>query len=146
MLLRGLAGLSAAYGVGAGALLLLLRVLGSAPPLPGVEPNIYADLNAVFLIAIGLGYGLPWRDPDRYRAYFWIFGVVTKSAGACVFVVHLLTNAAPTVYWLFVAADATFAALTLITLAVCSAGATRASPLRLNDGSRTTRRREGRGQ
>ena len=50
--------------------------------MPPANPRIFSDLNALFLIAIGVGYALPWREPDRYRGYMWVMGPLLKGAGA----------------------------------------------------------------
>jgi len=54
---------------------------GSVVPAPA--PAIHADLNGLFALAIAAGYLLPYRDPDRYRAYLWIMGPMLKGAGRC---------------------------------------------------------------
>ena len=42
--------------------------------MPPASPPIFSDLNALFLMAVGVGYALPWRDPERYRGYLWVMG------------------------------------------------------------------------
>jgi hypothetical protein len=82
-MLSFVAGLSGLYDFIVGAFLLLAA--DSLAALFGVtpaSPRIFSDLNALFLITIGAGYYLPWRDPERYRGYMWIMGPVLKGAGA----------------------------------------------------------------
>ena len=71
--------------LGAGLLFarpLLMQVFG----LPAPAPPIHADLNGLFTLAIGVGYVLPYRDPDRYRGYLWVMGPLLKGVGAAWFV------------------------------------------------------------
>jgi hypothetical protein len=83
-------------------------------PLP--VPPIHAELNALFLIAVGIGYWLPFRDPDRYRGYLWVMGPVLKGAGALTFVADYLLRDSPAGYLLFAASDGTLALITLAIL------------------------------
>jgi hypothetical protein len=85
---------------------------GSPPPVP----PIFADLNGIFLLAIGIGYWLPYRDPVRYRGYLWVMGPLLKGAGALAFVLDYLLRGSPASFLLFAASDATLATLTLIAL------------------------------
>ena len=59
--------------------------LASLFGVPPATPRIFSDLNGLFLIAVGAGYYLPWRDPARYRGYLWIMGPLLKGAGALAF-------------------------------------------------------------
>ena len=86
----------------------MASAFGVAPPVP----VIHAKLNAIFLLTIGAGYLLPWRDPVRYRAYLWLMGPVLKGAGAAAFL-------------LFAASDGALALWTLAALS--STSGTRAS-------------------
>ena len=88
--------------------------IGVEPPVP----IIHAKLNAIFLICIGLGYALPWRDPARYRGYLWIMGPLLKGAGAAAFLIDYVVNGSPKSFLLFAASDG---ALALWTLAALSA-------------------------
>jgi len=84
--------------------------------LPAAQPPIHVDLNALLLTCVGVGYLLPYRDPVRYCAYLWLFGVVLKGAGAVTFVADYLMRASPPSFLFFAASDGTLAALTLIAL------------------------------
>jgi len=77
---------------------------------------IYADLNAIFVTCVGLGYVLPYRDPARYRGYMWLFGVALKTAGAAAFVLDYVLRGSPPAMLVFAASDAVVAALTLFAL------------------------------
>jgi hypothetical protein len=117
-MLRRVALLSLIYDVSAGAALGLLR--GELQVRFGVtapHPAVYADLNAIFLTCVGMGYLLPYRDPVRYRGYMWIFGVVLKTAGAAAFVLDYFLRGSPAAFLIFAASDAAVAALTLLALA-----------------------------
>lgn len=87
----------------------LVAWFGVAAPVP----PIHADLNGLFALAIAAGYLLPWRDPQRYRAYLWIMGPVLKGCGALLFVADHLLRGSPSSYLLFAAADGTLALVTL---------------------------------
>ncbi len=50
------------------------ELLRSVFALPAPVPSIYADLNGLFLLAVGTGYVWPCREPDRYRGYLWVMG------------------------------------------------------------------------
>jgi hypothetical protein len=111
------AAVSAVYDVLLGALLLggrdtLARLTGLPLPLP----PIHADLNGLFLLAVGIGYVLPWRDPVRYRAYLWIMGPLLKGAGAAAFMADHLLRGSPAALLLFAATDGTLALVTLVAL------------------------------
>ena len=90
----------------------MATTFGVAPPVP----VIHAKLNALFLICIGIGYVLPWRDPVRYRAYLWIMGPLLKGAGAAAFLIDYYVNASPKAFLLFAASDGVLALWTLIAL------------------------------
>jgi len=87
----------------------LVAWFGVAAPVP----PIHADLNGLFALAIAAGYLLPWRDPQRYRAYLWIMGPLLKGCGAILFVADHLLRGSPSSYLLFAAADGTIALVTL---------------------------------
>ncbi len=80
-------------------------------PLP--QPPIHADLNGVFLLAVATGYLIPFRDPERGRAYLWIMGPLLKGGGALTFVLDRLVRHSPRSFLLFAASDATLALITL---------------------------------
>jgi hypothetical protein len=84
--------------------------------VPAPHPPIHVDLNGLFVIAVGVGYLLPLRDPLRYRAYLWIFGVALKGAGAAVFVADYIVRGSPASFLLFAVSDGALAAFTLFAL------------------------------
>jgi hypothetical protein len=92
---------------------LLADWFGVAPP----QPPIHADLNAVFVTIVGIGYLLPYRDPERYRAYLWLMGPFLKGVGAIVFVLDYVLRGSPRSFLLFAASDGVLALVTLIALA-----------------------------
>jgi hypothetical protein len=98
-----------AMSVGRG---LLVDWFGVTPP----QPPIHADLNAVFVTIVGLGYLLPYRDPERYRAYLWLMGPLLKGIGAIVFVLDYFLRGSPRSFLLFAASDGALALVTLIAL------------------------------
>ena len=90
--------------------------LASAFGVPAASPPIFSDLNALFLLAVGVGYYLPWREPDRYRGYMWVMGPVLKGAGAALFVADYLLRGSPASFLLFAASDGALALLTVYAL------------------------------
>ena len=113
-LLSVVAGVSLVYDLATG--LALLVATGSMASLFGVpvpDPILFARLNGLFLIAVGLGYLQPLLAPERHRAYLWIFGVLLKGAGALVFVTDHLMYASPPSFMVFAASDGTLSAVTL---------------------------------
>ncbi|HYN09140.1 MAG TPA: hypothetical protein VES67_17290 [Vicinamibacterales bacterium] len=84
--------------------------------VPVPTPVIFAKLNGLFLIAVGLGYLLPLLDPVRYRGYLWIFGPLLKGAGAITFIVDYFVNASPASFLLFAFTDGALAVATLAAL------------------------------
>ena len=112
-----LAGISLAYDLSAGLLLLAAtdRMAGwFGVPVP--HPVIFAKLNGLFLIAVGIGYLMPLSDPVRYRAYLWVFGPLLKGAGALIFIVDYFVNASPASFLLFAFTDGALAVATLAAL------------------------------
>ena len=112
-----IAAISGLYDVCVGAFLLLgadwlAGTFGVLPP----TPRIFSDLNALFLISIGIGYYFPWRDPDRYRFYLWVMGPFLKGAGAVAFLLDYYFRGSPASFLLFAASDGTLALLTLLVL------------------------------
>ena len=79
-------------------------------------PRIFSDLNAIFLMAVGVGYALPWRDPERYRGYLWVMGPLLKGAGATAFLLHYFLRGSPGSFLLFAASDGVLGAVTLVAL------------------------------
>ena len=111
------AGISGLYDFVVGAFLLLAPdTLASLFGLPPASPPIFSNLNALFLISIGIGYVLPWREPDRYRGYMWVMGPVLKGAGAIIFLFDYFFRGSPASFLLFAASDGTLALLTLYAL------------------------------
>ena len=111
------AGISGLYDFVVGAFLLLAP--GTLAFLFGVlpaSPRIFSDLNALFLMSIGIGYVLPWRDPERYRGYMWVMGPILKGAGAITFILDYCFRGSPASFLLFAASDGTLALLTLYAL------------------------------
>ena len=112
--LSTVAAISGLYDTVVGAILLFAPdLLASWFGVPPANPRIFSDLNALFLIAIGVGYSLPWREPDRYRGYMWVMGPLLKGAGAMLFVLDYLYRGSPAMFLLFAASDGTLALLTL---------------------------------
>jgi hypothetical protein len=114
-----LALVSGLYDFIVGAFLLLAPgTLASLFGVPPASPRIFSDLNALFLIAIGLGYWLPWQDPAAYRGYMWVMGPLLKGAGAVAFVLDYWLRGAPSSFLLFAASDGVLALATLWALMV----------------------------
>jgi hypothetical protein len=116
-MLRIIALISAIYDISVGVTLVFFRDrlqtwLGVAAP----GPPIHVDLNAIFVTVVGIGFVLPLLDPDRYRAYLWLFGTLLKGAGAAVFVWDYLARSSPASYLLFAVSDGTLAVVTLLVL------------------------------
>jgi uncharacterized RDD family membrane protein YckC len=115
--LASVAAVSGLYDVLVGALLLLAPgTLASAFGVPPASPRIFSDLNALFLISVGVGYYLPWREPERYRGYMWVMGPVLKGAGATLFILDYALRGSPASFLLFAASDGALALLTLYAL------------------------------
>ena len=111
------AGISGLYDTVVGAFLLLAPdLLASLFGVPPAHPRIFSDLNALFLLAVGAGYYLPWRDSLRYRGYLWVMGPLLKGAGATLFILDYLFRGSPASFLLFAASDGTLALVTLIAL------------------------------
>lgn len=117
MTLSAIALISGLYDAVVGALLLFapgtLAALFGVPP---ASPRIFSDLNGLFLLAVGAGYVLPWREPERYRGYMWVMGPLLKGAGAMIFLVDYFLRGSPAMFLLFAASDGTLALLTLYAL------------------------------
>jgi hypothetical protein len=113
-MLSFVAALSGLYDLIVGAFLLLAAdALASLFGVPPASPRIFSDLNGLFLVAIGAGYYLPWRDPARYRGYMWIMGPLLKGAGAIAFLLDYAFRGSPPSFLLFAASDGSLALLTL---------------------------------
>jgi hypothetical protein len=112
--LRLVAALSAVYDFLIGAALLAGRpLLVQLFGLPAPVPPIHADLNGLFAVAVAVGYVLPYREPERYRAYLWVMGPGLKGAGALLFVLDYLLRGSPPSFLLFAVGDGSLAVLTL---------------------------------
>ena len=106
--------ISGLYDIVVGAFLLLAADrLATWFGLPPASPRIFSDLNALFLVAVGTGYVLPWRDPARYRGYLWIMGPLLKGAGATAFVLDYALRGSPRSFLLFAVSDGLLAVVTL---------------------------------
>jgi len=115
--LSRIAGISGLYDAVVGALLLCAPGwLAAAFGVPAASPRIFSDLNGLFLLAVGAGYVLPWRDPARYRGYLWVMGPFLKGAGATAFLVDYFLRGSPRSFLLFAASDGLLAAVTLYAL------------------------------
>ena len=113
-MLRAIAAISGLYDAVVGAFLLIAAErLASIFGVPPASPPIFSDLNGLFLLAVGAGYALPWRDPERYRGYLWVMGPGLKGAGALTFIGHYASGNAPASFLLFAFSDGTLALLTL---------------------------------
>jgi hypothetical protein len=120
--LSRIAGISGLYDGVVGALLLCAPAwLAGAFGVPAASPRIFSDLNGLFLLAVGGGYYLPWRDPARYRGYLWVMGPLLKGAGAVTFLVDYFLRGSPRSFLLFAASDGLLAAVTLYALMASSA-------------------------
>ena len=109
--------ISGLYDIAVGAFLLLAADrLAAWFGVPPASPRIFSDLNGLFLLAVGCGYALPWREPLRYRAYMWIMGPLLKGAGAAAFLLDYAFRGSPRSFLLFAASDGIVAALTLAAL------------------------------
>jgi len=119
MFLRSIAAVSGIYDTAVGLFLLLAAdrmatLFGVAP----ARPPIFSDLNALFLIAVGIGYYWPWRDPGRARWYLWVMGPGLKGAGAAAFLLdYFVRRQSPASFLVFAGSDGTLAVLTLVALA-----------------------------
>lgn len=106
--------ISGLYDAVVGAFLLLAGdLLASVFGVPPASPRIFSDLNGLFLLAVGAGYYLPWRDPVRYRGYMWVMGPLLKGAGAALFLLDYFLRGSPASFLLFAASDGTLAAITI---------------------------------
>jgi hypothetical protein len=115
--LSRIAGISGLYDGVVGALLLCAPAwLAGAFGVPAASPRIFSDLNGLFLLAVGAGYYLPWRDPARYRGYLWVMGPFLKGAGALAFLVDYFLRGSPRSFLLFAASDGLLAVITLSAL------------------------------
>lgn len=91
---------------------LLAQAFGIQPP----QPPVLADTNGLFLLAVGIGYWFPWRDPVRWRGYLWVMGPLLKGGGAIVFLRDYLLRDSPTAFVLFALSDGSLALWTWLEL------------------------------
>ncbi len=84
--------------------------------MPPASPRVFSDLNGLFLLAVGVGYYLPYREPERYRGYLWVMGPLLKGGGAIVFLLDYFYRGSPASFLLFAASDGTLALVTLYAL------------------------------
>jgi hypothetical protein len=116
-MLSVVAGVSLVYDLITGLVLLVATDRMAAwfgAPIP--DPVIFVKLNAIFLIAIGLGYLQPLFNPAAHRPYLWVFGVFLKGAGALTFLLTYFSGGAPASFLLFTVTDGALAAWTLVAL------------------------------
>src|SRR5258708_11557336 len=86
--------------------LFLLLAADRFPALFGVEPAhppIFSDLNGLFLIAVGIAYYCPYRDPSRALWYLWVIGPGLRGAGAIAFLADYVVRHSPASFLLFAA-------------------------------------------
>jgi hypothetical protein len=115
--LRTLALVSAVYDLALGSPLLVAapavaRMMGAGAPVPVIN----AQLNGLFTVALALGYFWAAADVEARRGYLWIAGVLTKAAGALLFVFDHFARGSPDSFLLFAATDGTLALVTLALL------------------------------
>ena len=120
---RAIAAVSGIYDASVGVVMLtgrplLARLFDVSLP----TPPIHADLNGIFLLAIAVGYLIPYREPQSSggRAYLWIMGALLKGAGAAAFVLDYVMRDSPRSFLLFAVSDGTLALLTLAALVTSS--------------------------
>ena len=117
-MLRLVAAISGIYDAAIGLFLLLAAdrfaaIFGVAP----AQPPIFADLNGLFLLAVGIGYYAPFRDPIGARWYLWLMGPVLKYGGAAAFLLdYFVRGHSPASFLLFAVSDGALATVTLIAL------------------------------
>jgi hypothetical protein len=115
--LSRIAAISGLYDAVVGALLLCVPGwLAATFGVPPASPRIFSDLNGLFLLAVGAGYYLPFREPDTYRGYLWVMGPFLKGAGAATFLLDYFLRDSPQSFLLFAASDGALAATTLYAL------------------------------
>jgi hypothetical protein len=118
-MLSRIAAISGLYDLVVGALLLFAGgMLASTFGVPPASPPIFSNLNGLFLIVVGVGYYLPWREPDRYRGYMWVMGPLLKGGGAALFIFDYVYRGSPKSFLLFAASDGVLAIVTLYALRV----------------------------
>lgn len=117
-MLRPIAAISGVYDAAIGLFLLVAAdrfaaLFGVAAP----QPPIFADLNGLFLVAVGAGYYFPYRDPAGARWYLWIMGPLLKGGGAAAFLLdYVVRGHSPASFLLFAFSDGSLAIATLLAL------------------------------
>jgi hypothetical protein len=115
--LSRVAAISGLYDIVVGALLLCVPGwLAHTFGVPAASPRIFSDLNGLFLLAVGAGYYLPWREPEKYRGFLWVMGPGLEGAGAAAFLLDYVLRGSPASFLLFAVSDGFLAALTLYAL------------------------------
>jgi len=114
--IRGIAAVSGVYDALIGVAMLAGRPMLSRlfdVPLP--EPPIHAELNGVFLLAVAVGYLIPYREPESSggRSYLWVMGPLLKGGGALAFALDYVVRSSPRSYLLFACSDGALAIATL---------------------------------
>ena len=108
------AAVSGVYDIALGVGMLFGRdLLQALFSVPAPVPPIHADLNGLFLLAIGVGYVLPYRRPDLYRGYLWVMGPFLKGVGSLAFVLDHFLRHSPPAFLAFAVTDGTLAVVTL---------------------------------
>lgn len=82
---------------------------GAPPP----SPLLHVNLAGWMLVAIGVGYWLPFRKPERYRAYLWVMGPLLKGGGAVILLLDHIARRSPASFLVFAATDGGLAVVTL---------------------------------
>jgi hypothetical protein len=112
--LRWLATISGVYDLLAGVVLVIASfTVDRIGDVPLATPPVYSTLNGVFLIAVGLGYLIPYRDPLRGRIYLWVMGPFLKGVGALTLLLTYIARPSPASFLLFAAGDGALALVTL---------------------------------
>ena len=114
--IRTIAVVSLVYDASIGVAMIAGRPLLSRlfeVPLP--QPPIHADLNGVFLLAVAVGYLIPYQEPYSTggRGYLWTMGPLLKGLGSAAFLIDYFVRHSPASFLIFAAGDGTMAALTL---------------------------------
>lgn len=117
-MLRPIAAISGIYDAAIGLFLLLAADRFAAIfGVPPAHPPIFADLNGLFLLAVGAGYYFPYRDPIGARWYMWVMGPFLKFGGAAAFLLdYFVRGQSPASFLLFAASDGILAFVTLLAL------------------------------
>ena len=117
--LRLIAAVSGIYDAVVGVTMILGRpLLARIFDVPPPQPPIHADLNGIFLLAVAVGYAIPYREPESAagRAYLWAMGPLLKGAGAIAFLLDHVVRESPRSFLLFAGSDGALALWTLAAL------------------------------